>query len=96
MATVSDDGYCETLTEGEHQVASYLQAVGVPDFGIAAYLDLDGRNGRWPHGIMLEETSTAELVATVTLGLDGVYRVERGPAELFWELMNQPGDEDDV
>jgi hypothetical protein len=83
-----------TLAEGEEQVVAFLLAHGIPDFGLNAYLDLEGGVGRWPAGAWLEEASTPETQVTVTLGPDGVHRVEAGPADLFEELINPLEDDD--
>jgi hypothetical protein len=98
--TMSDDEQfpgTEILAEGEENVVAFLLSVGVPDFGIDGYLELEMGIGRWPSGRLLEEGEggTETLIATVTLDSAGVYRIERGPADLFWELNNPPDDEDD-
>jgi len=87
----------QVLAEGEYAVLQFLEAAGVPPDFADVYLDLDGAVGRWPGGKWLDEGtgSTADLMATVTVDSAGVYRVERGPAELFWDLVNPPDDEDD-
>ena len=64
-----------------------------------AYFDQADRGdiGRWPSGTWLAdgEGSSETLMATVSLDEQGIYRVERGPAGLFWQLTNPPDDDDE-
>jgi hypothetical protein len=87
----------EVLAEGEEEVLRYLEEAGIPADFAANFLELEGSVGRWPGGTWLDngQGSTEDLMATVTLDSSGVYRVERGPADLFWDLTNPPDDDDD-
>jgi hypothetical protein len=87
------------LATGEDEVVAYLEAHGVPDFGIGAYLDCGGPGpGRWPWGVQVDDGDDVfapdAVVVTVTYS-EGVYRVESGPAAEYFAHAdgNDEGDE---
>jgi hypothetical protein len=75
-------------------VVKYLENAGVPDFGIDALLDgAQDNHGRWPWGVMVDETSTADVVVVINYK-DGIYRIESGPAEEYFGEDDEGGDEE--
>jgi hypothetical protein len=81
------------LAEGEAEVIAFLEQAGVPGDFAYSYLDLAGGEGcAWPGGKWVNELCGDTTMVTVTQQDDGVYRLESGPADVFWELTNPPDD----
>ena len=81
------------LVEGEQSVVSFLLAEGEPDFGIDAILEHPGSD--WYTGVWLDERRGYEGQMRTVTYRDGVYRIESGPENDFWAVVDPPDDEDD-
>ena len=85
--------------EGESPYMRYLikpvarLAEGEPDFGIEAILEHPGPD--WYTGVWLDERRGYEGQMRTVTYRDGVYRIESGPENDFWAVVDPPDDEDD-
>lgn len=81
------------LVEGEESVVSFLRAEGETDSGIEAILEHPGPD--WYAGVWLDERRGYEGQMRTVTYRDGVYRIESGPEDDFWAVIDAPDDEDD-
>ncbi len=81
------------LVEGEQSVVSFLLAEGEPDFGIETILEHPGPD--WYTGVWLDERRGYEGQMRTVTYRDGVYRIESGPEDDFWAVVDPPDDDDD-
>jgi hypothetical protein len=74
----------KVLATGEAAVIKFLEAQGVPDFGIPSMLESSECNpGRWPWGAQVStsvDTENPEAVMVTVTYQEGVFRIESGPA----------------
>jgi hypothetical protein len=79
-------GWCErVIAEGRDAVISYLEGLGESDFAIDTYLN-GPEDTEWEGGVVLEQNRAIpeHEIWTVTYR-GGVYRVEAGPAALYFD-----------
>ena len=83
----------EILAEGESAVIAFLEQTGVPSDFVDLYFGAGGHEGEpWPGGRWINELCDDTRMVTLTERDDGMFRLQSGPAELFWELTNPPDD----
>ena len=74
----------KVLATGEDAVIRFLEAQGVPDFGIPSMLEVSECNpGRWPWGAQVStsvDTENPKAVMVTVTYQEGVFRIESGPA----------------
>ena len=89
----SDAAGWRILVEGEESVVSFLRAEGETDSGIEAILEHPGPD--WYAGVWLDERRGYEGQMRTVSDRDGVDRIESGPEDDFWAVIDAPDDEDD-
>ncbi len=80
------------LAEGEEEVVAFLRADGEIASGIAAMFEHQGPD--WYTGVWLDEHRGHEGQMRTITCRDGVYRIESGPEDDFWAVLDRPDDED--
>ena len=88
----------KVLATGQDAVIKFLEAQGVPDFGITSMLDgSETEPGRWPWGVEVSDGVDFEapdaVMVTVTFE-DGVFRIESGPAADYFAFTDGDDGED--
>jgi hypothetical protein len=87
----------KVLATGQDAVIKFLEAQGVPDFGITSMLDgSENEPGRWPWGVEVSDgdlEAPGAVMVTVTFE-DGVFRIESGPAAVYFAFTDGDDGED--
>lgn len=77
------------LVEGEESVVSLLLAEGGYDYETV----LEHPGPDWYSGVWLDERRGYEGQMRTVTYRDGVYRIESGPEDDFWAVVDLPDDE---